>query len=564
MGEEDTPKTRTISEDQSIMATAGGMPYGLQAMLKEGYKHLSGLEEAVLKNIEACKQLSMMTRTSMGPNGMNKLVINHLDKIFLTSDACTIVNELEVQHPAAKMLAMAAAAQQQEIGDGTNFVLSFAGELLKQAEDLLRDGLHPVEIADGYARAGAMALEMLDDLVIPGTEVLDATSVDDVCKRITGSMSSKLHGYENILAPLVADACVSVLPKNEKNFSVDNVRVIKIQGGSIHDSRVVKGLVLKRGVEGNIKAVEDAKVAVFAQGVDTLGTETKGTVLIKSAEELENYTKGEEDKVEKAIKDLSDAGVRVVASGGSFGELALHFLERYGMMAVKIPSKFDLRRFSRATGAPALVSLATPKQDEVGFAKSLKVQEIGGVPCLVLEQAATKSAISTIVLRGATTQALDDVERAVDGGINAFRALTRDGRAVPAGGATEIEIARKIIELGQKEKGLDQYAITRFGHALEVIPRTIAENSGLDATEVIANMYAAHADGDPNAGLDIMTGETRNVGESDNVYDLYVAKWWGMKLAVDAASTVLRVDQIIMSRPAGGPRAPQPGPFDED
>ena len=549
---------------KAAAGNSNGLPYGLQAMLKEGYKHLSGLEEAVLKNIEACKQLSMITRTSMGPNGMNKLVINHLDKIFLTSDACTIVNELEVQHPAAKMLAMAAAAQQQEIGDGTNFVLSFAGELLKRAEDLLRDGLHPVEIADGYARAGEMALRMLDDMVVPGTESINVSSVDDVVARITGSMSSKLHGYEKVLAPLVADACVSVLPKNEKNFSVDNVRVVKIQGGSIHNSTVIKGLVLKRGVEGTVKCVEDAKVAVFAQGVDTLGTETKGTVLIKSAEELENYSKGEEDKVENAIKELVDAGVKVVVSGGSFGELALHFLDKYGLMAVKIPSKFDLRRFSRATGAPALVSLAAPKQDEIGFAKSLQVKEIGGVSCLVLEQAATKSAISTIILRGATTQSLDDLERAVDGGINAFRALTKDGRAVPAGGATEIEIARNVIEMGQKEKGLDQYAITQFGHALEVIPRTIAENSGLDATDAIAALYAAHAEGKKTDGLDITTGQTKDLGETDTVYDLYVAKWWGMKLAVDAATTVLRVDQIIMSRPAGGPRPPQAGPFDED
>ena len=295
---------------------------------------MSGLEEAVLKNIQACKELSMITRTSMGPNGMNKLVINHLDKIFLTSDACTIVNELEVQHPAAKMLAMAAAAQQQEIGDGTNFVLSLAGELLKRAEELLRDGLHPVEIADGYTRAGEMALAKLDELVVPGTESMDVRSAEDVVKRITGCMSSKLHGYETLLAPLVAEACVAVLPKNENNFSVDNVRVVKIQGGSIHDSRVVKGLVLKRGVEGTVKRVEDAKVAVFAQGVDTLGTETKGTVLIKSAEELESYSKGEEDKVEAAIKELADEGIKVVASGGSFGEMAMHFMEKYGMMAV--------------------------------------------------------------------------------------------------------------------------------------------------------------------------------------------------------------------------------------
>lgn len=548
----------------SMAAGSGGLPYGLQAMLKEGYKHLSGLEEAVLKNIEACKQLTMITRTSMGPNGMNKLVINHLDKIFLTSDACTIVNELEVQHPAAKMLAMAAAAQQQEIGDGTNFVLSLAGELLKRAEDLLRDGLHPVEIADGYSKAGELALEMLDDMVVSGTDVVDLKNVDDVVRRITGCMSSKLHGYERILAPLVAEACVSVLPKNEKNFSVDNVRVVKIQGGSVHDSTVIKGLVLKRGVEGTVKHVENAKVAVFAQGVDTLGTETKGTVLIKSADELEKYSQGEEDKVEKAIQELVDAGVNVVVSGGSFGEMALHFLERFGLMAIKIPSKFDLRRFSRATGAPALVSLGTPKEDEIGFAKSLRVQEIGGTPCLVLEQAATKSAISTIVLRGATTQALDDVERAVDGGINAFRALTRDARAVPAGGATEIALASRIIDLGQKEKGLDQYAITQFGHALEVIPRTIAENSGLDATDAIAALYAAHAEGHNRDGLDILTGKTKDLGESDSIFDLYVAKWWGMKLAVDAATTVLRVDQIIMSRPAGGPRAPQGGSFDED
>jgi len=525
---------------------------------------MSGLEEAVLKNIQACKELSMITRTSMGPNGMNKLVINHLDKIFLTSDACTIVNELEVQHPAAKMLAMAAAAQQQEIGDGTNFVLSLAGELLKRAEELLRDGLHPVEIADGYTRAGEMALAKLDELVVPGTESMDVRSAEDVVKRITGCMSSKLHGYETLLAPLVAEACVAVLPKNENNFSVDNVRVVKIQGGSIHDSRVVKGLVLKRGVEGTVKRVEDAKVAVFAQGVDTLGTETKGTVLIKSAEELESYSKGEEDKVEAAIKELADEGIKVVASGGSFGEMAMHFMEKYGMMAVKIPSKFDLRRFSRATGAPALVSLATPKADEVGFAKSLSVQEIGGTSCLVLEQSATKSAISTIVLRGATTQALDDVERAVDGGINAYRALTRDGRAVPAGGATEIELARHVVELGQREKGLDQYAITQFGHALEVIPRTIAENSGLDATDAVATLYAAHAEGtaNVNAGLDIYTGKTVDLG-ADSVYDLYVAKWWGIKLAVDAAATVLRVDQIIMSRPAGGPRPPA-GPYEDD
>eukprot|EP00890_Picochlorum_soloecismus_P004861 jgi/Picsp_1/5376/NSC_02737-R1_tcp-1 cpn60 chaperonin family protein len=544
--------------------SAMGMPYGLQSMLKEGYKHLSGLEEAVLKNIEACKQLAMITRTSMGPNGMNKLVINHLDKIFLTSDACTIVNELEVQHPAAKMLAMAAAAQQQEIGDGTNFVLSFAGELLKRAEGLLRDGLHPVEIADGYAKAGEKALEILDTLVVEETSSVNVRNEKDVGVRIKGCISSKMHGYEYVLGPLVAEACVAVVPSNEHNFNVDNVRVVKIQGGSIRDSRVVKGLVLKRGVEGNVTCVENAKIAVFAQGVDTLGTETKGTVLIKSAEELENYSKGEEEKVEKAILDLVNAGVKVIVSGGSFGEMALHFIEKHGLMAVKIPSKFDLRRFSRASGAPALVSLATPREDELGFASKLYVEEIGGTNCVILEQSGAKSKIATIVLRGSTTQALDDIERAVDRGVNALRALTRDARVVPAGGATEIEIARQLLEIGQKEKGLDQYAIIQFAESLEIIPRTIAENCGIDATDAVATLYAAHAGGQVGAGLDIQTGGAKDLGAAEKLYDLYVAKWWAIKLAVDAASTVLRVDQIIMSKAAGGPRPPAPGGMDED
>lgn len=182
--------------------------------------------------------------------GKNKIVINHLDKIFLTSDACTIVNELEVQHPAAKMLALAAAAQQQEIGDGANFVLSFAGELMKHAEGLLRDGLHPVEIADGYAKAGEKALEILEGLVVPGSDKIDLRSQGDVVKRIKGVISSKTYGYEDVLAPLIAEACITVVPSNEANFNVDNVRVIKIQGGGLRNSKVVKGLVVKEGWKG--------------------------------------------------------------------------------------------------------------------------------------------------------------------------------------------------------------------------------------------------------------------------------------------------------------------------
>ena len=535
-----------------------GMPYGLQAMLKEGHKHLSGLEEAVLKNIEACRQLAQITRTSMGPNGMNKMVINHLDKLFVTSDASTITGELEVQHPAAKLLVMAAHAQQQEIGDGTNFVLSFAGELLHLAENLLRDGLHPTEIADGYAKSGTKALELLKDLVIPGTETLDMKDLEAVSQRMKGSISSKQYGFESLLAPLVAEACIDVVPKNPANFNVDNVRVVKISGGTLTDSKVVKGLVLKRGVEGTVTEVTNGKVAIFSQGIDTATTETKGTVLIHDAEELKSYARSEEEKVEKAIKEIADAGVKVVIAGGSIGEMALHYIEKMGIMAVKVPSKFDLRRMARATGAAALVKLRKPEANELGLARHLEVCEIGGTKCLVLEQDSSLGQVSTIVLRGATDQMLDDFERAVDDGVNAYKALCKDAQMLAAGGAVEAELSMHLSSLARKETGLDQYAIAAFAEAFEVVPRTIAENSSIPATEAVSSLIASHVAGNKLDGLDIETGKPRDLTK-DGIYDLYSAKWWAIKLAVDAAVTVLRVDQIIMARAAGGPKPPRGG-----
>lgn len=341
-------------------------------MLKEGHKHLSGLDEAVLKNIEACRELSAITRTSLGPNGMNKMVINHLDKLFITNDAATIVNELEVQHPAAKLLVLAARAQQAEIGDGANLTISFAGELLEKAEELIRMGLHPSEIIIGYNKAIIKVLEVLEDLVEKGSENMDVRNKEEVVLRMKSAVASKQFGQEDVLCSLVADACMQVCPKNPANFNVDNVRVAKLVGGGLHNSSVVRGMVLKNDAVGSIKKVEKAKVAVFAGGVDTAATETKGTVLIHSAEQLENYAKTEEAKVEELIKAVADSGAKVIVSGAAVGDMALHFCERYKLMVLKISSKFELRRFCRTTGAIALLKLSQPNADELGYAEDRK------------------------------------------------------------------------------------------------------------------------------------------------------------------------------------------------
>ncbi|KAB2059732.1 hypothetical protein ERO13_A11G296700v2 [Gossypium hirsutum] len=544
-------------------------PHGIQSMLKEGHKHLSGLDEAVLKNIDACKQLSTITRTSLGPDGMNKMVINHLDKLFVTNDAATIVNELEVQHPAAKILVLAGKAQQEEIGDGANLTISFAGELLQNAEELVRTGLHPSEIISGYTKAITKTLEILEELVEKGSETMDVRNKEQVVSRMKAAVASKQYGLEDILSSHIADACIQVCPKNPVNFDVDNVRVSKLVGGVLHNCTVIRGMALKGDAVGSIKRVEKAKVAVFATGVDSTATETKGTVLIHSAEQLENYAKTEEAKVEELIKAVADSGAKVIVSGGAVGEMALHFCDRYKLMVLKISSKFELRRFCRTTGTSALLKLSQPKPDDLGFVDSISVEEIGGSRVTVVRSEDGGNKVATVVLRGSTDSILDDLERAVDDGVNTYKAMCRDSRMVPGAAATEIELARRLKEFSFKETGLDQYAIAKFAESFELVPRTLAENAGLNPMDIISKLYEKHASGNGKVGIDLRGDDSEDGVCKDvstvNVWDLYVTKFLALKYAAEAACTVLRVDQIIMAKPAGGPaRRDQPAGMDED
>jgi T-complex protein 1 subunit theta len=301
---------------------------------------------------------------------------------------------------------------------------------------------------------------------------------------------------------------------------------------------------------------------VYGCAIDTSATETKGTVLIRNAAELEGYAVGEEARVEAAIKAIADTGAKVVVTGQTIGEMALHFIEKYGLMALKIPSKFELRRFCRTTNAVALIKLDPPSADELGFAASCSIDEIGGTRCCIIRQADASSAVATVVLRGATENVMDDIERAVDDGVNAYKALARDGRLVAAGGAAEIAIAARLAAAARAETGLEQYAIAKFATSLEVVARTLAENAGLNATDVLSALYAAHAAGSPRAGVDIENGGVRDLGQ-DGLFDLYATKAWAIRLAADAVTTVLRVDQIIMSKQAGGPSGGGPGGGDD-
>lgn len=530
---------------------------GMQGMLKDGYKEMSGLEMAILKNIEACKNLGNITRTSMGPNGMNKLVINHLNKVFVTNNAGTIMGELEVIHPAAKMVVMAAKTQEEEYGDYTNFVLSFAGELLNQAEDLLQLGVHPADIITGYKKATNAALDIFKDLVC--NKVEDIRSNEEVEKAIFSVLSAKQNGYAEVLSGLVTKACLLILSdKKNPSLNMDGVRIAKLIGGNIFDSKVVKGMVLRRPPEGTRKKAVSAKVALFGTSVEATQTETKGTVKITSADELLNYNKSEEKLLEDQIKGMKDSGVDVVISGGSISEMAIHFLDKYDILTCKVTSKFEIRRLCRTVGATPLVRVGPVMPEEMGFVDKVYTTELAGGKVTIFEQKedGEGTKVSTIVFRSATTNQLDDLERAATDGINAVKTLCEDPRLLPGGGACEISLANEIHDLGEKTQGLEQYAIKKYAEALEITPKILAENSGADPAQVVSSLYALHRKGEKNMGIDIETGEIYDVTK-ENIYDLFAAKEQALRLASDVALTILSIDQLIMSKQAGGPVLPK-------
>ncbi|KAI9799066.1 MAG: T-complex protein 1 subunit theta [Piccolia ochrophora] len=535
-------------------------------LFKQGYQNYESEDGAVLRNIEACRTIAQTVQTSLGPYGRNKIVINHLQKMILTSDAATILRELDVVHPAAKLIVMASQQQEAEMGDGTNLVIVLAGEMLKRAEELLRMGLKSSDIVQGYEKGQAYALEVLNDLEVD--KVHDMRSQEELSKAIRTVVASKQSGSEDFLANMVAEAILAVLPKDPAAFNVDNIRVVKIMGSSLEQSKVVRGMVFGREPDGSVKKAMKAKVGVFSCPIDISQTETKGTVLLHNAKEMLDFTKGEENQLESIIKELHDSGLRVVVAGSTIGELALHYLNRFNILVIKVLSKFELRRLCRVVGATPLARLGAPMPDEMGNVDVVETMEIGGDRVTVFRQEKEATKTATLVIRGATQNHLDDIERAVDDGVNVVKAITRDRRLVPGAGAAEMQLVERLNAFGERTPGLPQYAIRKYGEAFEVIPRTLAESAGLDATAVLASLYKAHhQENDAAEGVDILNEDGTGVldAQEEGILDLLVTKSWAIRLATEAVRTVLSVDQIIVARQAGGPKPPGPNPaWDED
>jgi T-complex protein 1 subunit theta len=525
---------------------------------------MEGKDEVVYDSISTIKELGDTIRTAYGPFGMNKLVQNHIEKLFLTSDAATMIKELDIKHPAAKMVVMAANQQEEEAGDGTNGVVILSSAILAEAEHLLRMGLAVPEVVEGLEIALKRARLEMDSLVVHNVDLEQLREVESVESAIKASLASKHFGNEDFLARLVAEACTSILPKDAIRFSVDDIRICKILGSSLHDSRVISGMVFKRFVDSEVKNVPDAKIVMFNCPLDNLQTETKGTVLLKSAEELKSFTKGEETLLRDTIKSIKDAGAQVIVCGGKISDLGLHYANQNHLMVVRLTSKWDMRRLAKTIGATVLPRLAPPTPDEMGCADYVKVAEYGDTRVVVFQRQSAR--IATVLLRAATNNVLDDLERGIDDAVNNYKLLTKDKRMVPGAGAVEVELSKRLSDYADTCPGMEQYGIKLLSKAYEAIPRQLAENAGLDPSKTLSKLLAQHAALEGEAsGVNIINGECLDAAD-EGIFDHILIKDWQVKLAVSTAITVLRVNQIIMAKAAGGPKAPSQrgGHWDDD
>jgi T-complex protein 1 subunit theta len=509
---------------------------GLGGMLKDGHKHW---DDAVVRNIEAAVELASVVHTSMGPFGRHKLLVNHLEKMSVTSDCAFILGELEVEHPAAKLLELAAKRQDKECGDGTNLVVTLAGELLRQSLALMTMGLHTSEVIVGYQAAYEYLREHLEGLVCA------TVTRDDLVRVVEPVLAAKHYGSHLDLAPLVVQAGLAVMD-NQGHVAPEAVRTVKLLGGAVSTSTMIPGYVATRGLESLLTEATNAKVVVFSCGIEASSTEAKGTVLMKNAKDLLSYNKSEETKMEEIIQGIAESGVKLLVTGGTVSEMALHFIDRYELLCLKLGSKWELRRLCQATGATALVRLGAPTPDEMGECHTIQQTTMGGRVLTVLTNP-SNTKLATIVLKASTTSMLQDLERAVDDGVHALQVACRDGRCVYGAGATEFTLAQAISSHADLSPGLDQYAIRAFGTALKIVPRMLADTAGLDANAILAELAKAN---DRQSGVDL---EGEGV-HTTQVLDLYQTKLSAIQLAVDAALTVLRVDQIIMSKRSGGPK----------
>ena len=511
-------------------------------VLPEGTNRFIG-RDAQRMNILAGKVLAETVRTTLGPKGMDKMLVDSLGDIVVTNDGVTILKEMDIEHPAAKMLVEVAKTQEDEVGDGTTTAVIIAGELLKKAENLLDMDIHPTIVAMGYRQAAEKAQEILNDISI------DADDNDTLIKVAMTAMTGK--GTEKArepLARLVVDAVKQV--EEDGEVEIDHIKIEKKDGAIVEESKLVQGVIIdkERVHPGMPKKVEDAKIALLNCPIEVKETEVDAEIRITDPTQMQAFIEQEEQMIRDMVSSIVDTGAQVVFSQKGIDDLAQHYLSKAGVMAVRRVKKSDIEKLSKATGAKVVTNIEDLSADDLGDAGIVSEKKISGEEMIFVEDCKEPKAV-TLLVRGSTGHVVSEIERAIDDAIGVVAATVEDGKVVAGGGAPEIEIAKRLKDYADAISGREQLAITAFAEALEVVPKTLAENAGLDSIDSLVDLRAAH-ENSVFMGLDVFEGAVTDMYEA-GVIEPHRVKKQAILSASEAAEMILRIDDVIASSGAG-------------
>lgn len=516
-------------------------------ILKEGTQRSTG-RDAQRNNILAAKVVAETVKSTLGPRGMDKMLVSSIGDVIITNDGATIMKELDVQHPAAKMLVEVAKTQDNEVGDGTTTAVVLTGALLENAEKLLDKDVHPTVIVEGYKKASEKAMEILREL----GEKIDPNDAETLRQIATTAMGTKgVTGAKEHLAKIAVDAALQVneMRDGKNKVDIDLVKVLKKHGKSLEETELVKGIVIDKEIAHPQmpKRTQNAKIALLNAKLEIEKTEFDAKININSPDQMKLFLDEEERMLKEMVDKVGESGANFVFCEKSIDDIALHFLSKKGISAVKNVSSNDMEKLAKATGAKVVASVKELSSASLGEAKIIEETKIGDDKLTYVREAKNPMAV-TIVVRGGTEHVVDEAERSLHDALCVVRDAIEDGKIVAGGGAPEEETSKQLREYAVKVGGREQLAIEAFADAMESIPLALAENAGLDPIDIMVNMRAKHQD--PNNrwyGVDVFSGKVKDT-RALNVLEPLRVKLQVVKSATEAASMILRIDDVIASK----------------
>ncbi|MHA2174131.1 MAG: thermosome subunit alpha [Candidatus Hodarchaeales archaeon] len=522
-------------------------------ILKDDTSRTTG-KDATQSNIAAARLISEAIRSALGPKGMDKMLLDNFGDVVITNDGATILKEIDIAHPIGKMMVELSKIQDQEVGDGTTSVVILAGELLSQAAELIsRDKIHPTILVEGYRVATEKALEFLDEIA---SDV--APDNDDLLKEIViTSMGSKIVARSSdILAKVVIEAVKSIDTGSGK-IDIDDIKVEKKEGEDIESTLLVKGIVLDKEVvhAGMPKKLENPKIALITEAFEVSKTEFDSELSITDPTKIQEFLDREAGMIQKMVDKVVEAGANVVIAQKGIDDVAQHLLAKQNIMAIRRVKKSDVEKLSKATGAAIVNNLPDLSAEDLGTAGKVYETKIGDDDMIFIEDCPDAKSV-TILVRGGTELVVDEAERSIHDAICVVRNVLEDKKIVAGGGAPEAYVSRKLHKFAETLIGREQLAVQAFANALEVIPRTLAENAGLDPIDIVVALRNEHESGNFKAGVDVFGGKVKNM---EGVIEPLRVKTHAISAASENAQMILRIDDIIAAKASDGPPAGGPG-----